>query len=220
MHYLVLCKFFAHSTQSERDNAKAMLHDFRGKIPGAKPRFLEQDERSGGRDDDLVEVAAFDDLSMLESFRCHPQYLDVRARLAMVVDWHMIRIDPLVFKPPIVRDDFVMLDEESLRRNPDLIFAVARELHSAGLAPGEWFDGEGDYRLHYWKFTRHPKVWVAETLSHPVPRELAERFDQKHKGFDMRAAILDRIVITSPVTLAAFVELLHQRGSDFPLAPF
>lgn len=116
-------------------------------------------------------------------------------------------------------DRFTNLESETLRREPNRIFDIARELRCAGLPPGTWFDEEGDYRFRYWKFTREPWAWVAQTESHPLPRTVVERFDAEHKGFDMKSVVFNRIVITTPATFRAFVELLRFHFLQHPDIP-
>lgn len=114
---------------------------------------------------------------------------------------------------------FTTFDGDTARLEPDRIFDIARELRFAGLPPDAWFSGEGDFRLHFWKFTRAPWTWIATTESHPLPRPAVERFNERYKGFDMKAAAFNRIVITNPVTLKAFVELLRSVAAERQTAP-
>lgn len=108
------------------------------------------------------------------------------------------------------KNQFRLLGDELLRHDPTLFFAtVAQELRAAGLPPDEWFAGEGEYRLCYWKFERHAWLWSASSISHALPRADVEEFNLRHKGFDLRAPVLNRIAITQPSTFKACVALLR-----------
>lgn len=107
-------------------------------------------------------------------------------------------------------DQFTLLGDEFIRRDPTSFFAtVARELRTAGLPPGEWFDEEGDFRFRYWKFVREVCLWRVTTTSHSLPRPVAEQFQGRHKGLNLKTDSINEFIATSPSMLKAFVELLR-----------